>query len=352
MSSDALPTTISTSSDSATTGTITSLNPLASRNANLTGPFLSPLYVTSSLFVSDDTTFDSWGFGPFINLHGGTLLVSSSSSWTTTRTVSVLSTGGTINSTNTTSLAATIGSGTLTSTGTGLLTIATPGHTGGTIVAGSSRLELLQGAPAHPGTITVNGGALNGEGAAGSISVQSGSIRPGATSSLNAAILHATDITLSPNATYFVDLNNTGGAGIGHDQLDAGSIALSDAFLQIRLNYVAAAGTQFTIANNVTGTFSGWAEGAFQNVSAGRFRITYQGGDGNDVVLTADDVPSASDRSADHRREPRPRSALAHGRRRPDPRRIAGRHGSSSNTAVVEDNDIVRDGGTARATSR
>ena len=195
----------------------------------------------------------------------------------------------------------------------------------------SGRLELLQGAPAHPGTITVLGtGALNGEGSAGSISVTWGMISPGATNSFNAARLQATNITLGgTSATYVVDLNGTGGAGIGHDQLDAGSIALggASANLSIRVNYSPTPGTQYTIANNVTGTFAGLAEGAF--VVGGRHPLPHHVSGWRRQRLRADRGRSAlhfPDQSADDRREPRDGAHLLHGLRRFHRRRFARRH--------------------------
>jgi YVTN family beta-propeller protein len=282
--------------DADSLSTLTSHTSLLSQNASITGPFLSPLYVTGSLSFPGDAALDAQHFGAFVNLWGGVLNLTSS--WTTTRTVTVIPGNGAnvIHTAGATSLAATIGPGELNVQGGGVLTMATPGHTGGTTVTG--RLELLQGAPTHPGTIMVVGtGALNGEGSAGSISVTWGTISPGATNSFNAARLQATNITLGgTSATYVVDLNGTGGAGIGHDQLDAGSIALggASANLSIRVNYSPTPGTQYTIANNVTGTFAGLAEGAFVVAGGIRFHITYQGGDGNDCVLTVDRSPSVS----------------------------------------------------------
>jgi CSLREA domain-containing protein len=63
--------------------------------------------------------------------------------------------------------------------------------------------------------------------------------------------------------------------------------------LQLTLGngYASALGTSFTIINNegsgpVNGTFAGLPEGGIFTVNGTEFRITYQGGDGNDVVLT------------------------------------------------------------------
>ena len=59
-----------------------------------------------------------------------------------------------------------------------------------------------------------------------------------------------------------------------------------------------AKGKVFTIIDNqsknaVTGTFSGLAEGATFSQNGFVFRISYVGGDGNDVTLTVLSVPTA-----------------------------------------------------------
>ncbi len=60
------------------------------------------------------------------------------------------------------------------------------------------------------------------------------------------------------------------------------------------------AGDTFEIINNlsktpVLGTFNGLPEGATFKVGTGVFKISYVGGDGNDVVLTAVTAPTAPD---------------------------------------------------------
>ena len=74
--------------DADSLSTLTSLTPLSSQNASITGPFLSPLYVTGNLSFPGDAALDAQHFGAFVNLWGGVLNVTSS--WTTTRTVSVI----------------------------------------------------------------------------------------------------------------------------------------------------------------------------------------------------------------------------------------------------------------------
>ena len=83
--------------------------------------------------------------------------------------------------------------------------------------------------------------------------------------------------------------------GTGSDRLTVtGTVSLGGATLSVsRLGgYVHTAGTVYTIVANdlidpVVGTFSGLAEGATINPGGNLFRISYAGGDGNDVTLTA-----------------------------------------------------------------
>src|SRR5262249_38174035 len=56
-------------------------------------------------------------------------------------------------------------------------------------------------------------------------------------------------------------------------------------------SFVSSFGQSFTIIDNqgsnpVSGTFAGLAEGSYFYVGGRQFRISYAGGDGNDVVLT------------------------------------------------------------------
>ena len=59
----------------------------------------------------------------------------------------------------------------------------------------------------------------------------------------------------------------------------------------IFLNFPSSLSNQFVIINNdgtdaISGTFSSKPEGSTVSAGSESFRITYQGGDGNDVVLT------------------------------------------------------------------
>jgi hypothetical protein len=89
-------------------------------------------------------------------------------------------------------------------------------------------------------------------------------------------------------------------AGAQHDQLQVSSFA---SFTSTPLSvivvggYVPPPGTSFTIVDVASGStpasFTGLPEGGLLATGAFNFRISYQGGTGNDIVLTAVSVPDA-----------------------------------------------------------
>jgi hypothetical protein len=129
-----------------------------------------------------------------------------------------------------------------------------------------------------------------------SVSVVSGTLNPG--SATSPAALTMKSLTLNDSSAV-VALDLAGDtAGTQYDQLVIPSggdgVFLNNATLAIVLSYSPAVGKVFTIidrqsAGAVTGVFNGLAEGATV-ASTGitrNFTISYVGGDGNDVTLTA-----------------------------------------------------------------
>jgi autotransporter-associated beta strand protein len=143
------------------------------------------------------------------------------------------------------------------------------------------------------GTVAVDGGILGGIGTVGGINATSGAVSPGS----SAGILHAGAASLS-GATFVVELNGAG-AGTGYDQLAlTGDLTLLRSALNATLRFEPLKGDAFTIialapGKTVTGIFLDLPEGTVFPIDDRHFSISYHGGDGNDVALTATDDPPA-----------------------------------------------------------
>lgn len=150
------------------------------------------------------------------------------------------------------------------------------------------------------GTYTVASGATLGGTSSFSTAVtvqNGGTIAPGN----SPGILSTGNLTLASGSTATMEIDGTD-AGTGYDQINVtGTVTISDATLNVVLGYTPATGDSYTLINNdladgVTGTFDGLAEGDTLTAGGRTFQISYVGGTGNDVTLT--DVtpqPSGSD---------------------------------------------------------
>ncbi len=217
--------------------------------------------------IASDADLTALGVGSYVIFNSGVL--SLTGDWTTSRTISLLANGGTINTNafNATLFGGIINSGALTKTGTGSL-----------FVDGASTA-----------TIHLQGGTLGGNGTIGTIDATTGAgtINPG--DAAGPAILHAAQATLSPGVTFTTRLNGTA-VGTGYGQLAVSGTAaatIAAATLNVQVGYTPSDSDSFTIVTNATGTFAGLAEGAVFAVGSTNFHITYHGGAGSDVVLTA-----------------------------------------------------------------
>ena len=151
----------------------------------------------------------------------------------------------------------------------------------------------------YTGGTTVSSGTLAGiNSQASSITASSGStLAPGISSSSTGILSVSNSVTLNGNSTFNVQLN---GATVGskYDQLNvtgSGSIiSLGGANLNVTLapGFTPPTGTAFTIINNggsipITVPFNGLPEGALVPLGGHPFFISYRGGSGKSVVLTA-----------------------------------------------------------------
>lgn len=143
----------------------------------------------------------------------------------------------------------------------------------------------------QPGNeVIVNpGGTLMGVGTVGVVTVHDGGLlNPGD----SPGILHTGGIQFVASPYFVVEIQGAV-AGSGYDQLQVtGSVNLgASSNLDVILAFTPSVGTSLTIIDNdgvdaVSGTFAGLAEGATLVVNGLTFQITYQGGTGNDVVLS------------------------------------------------------------------
>jgi len=201
-----------------------------------------------------------------------------------------------------------LGSNTLTLTTTGAGNIEIAGGisgTGGLTVSGyafvdsacsytgpthvlSGDLFIVGGSLATASIVTVSGGGLSycNSGSSGPVTVNAPAFLAMAICpTLNGSV---TDMTMKSGSAFsMVAFDST-----HYGQITAsGSVDLGGSTLLVQWNYVSSTGDSFTIINKtsggaVTGTFAGLPEGATFTANGRYYRITYVGGDGNDVVIT------------------------------------------------------------------
>ena len=184
------------------------------------------------------------------------------------------------------------GSVTLDKVGTGTFTI-----TGNNTYQNSTQVAqgtmIINGKQPQSPVIIASEGTLGGTGTVGPI-LGNGKLAPGD----NLGILNSSNVTFNASGSFSVYLDGTN-AGTGYSQLNVtGAVSLASASLQVLSGAVGAVNSRYLIINNnsagpVAGIFNGLPEGATVTANNGaRFTISYQGGAGNDVVLTQTSLPT------------------------------------------------------------
>jgi hypothetical protein len=138
--------------------------------------------------------------------------------------------------------------------------------------------------------LDIDDGTLSGHGTVnGRLLVRTGgTVLPGGSD----RALRVTRTDLGPGSNLEIDVDGLS-AGTEYDQFIVDErIDVQGVELYVSLNYAAAPGDSFTIIDNrgadaVSGTFAGLPEGAVVQVGNPSLQISYVGGDGNDVVVTA-----------------------------------------------------------------
>jgi len=273
---------------------------------------------TSSFFATNDSTagtnyvleFTGAGFqisGNAISISGtGVSDSSTSSNFNVLATPLILSGPSTISVADTSHslflLGDLSGSQTLAKTGAGLLSIGAASTYGGPTTISGGTLDIA--APIVSDVI-LDGGRLAGDASVGAVSSSTGgTVAPG----VSPGILGTGSLSFDTATTFEVEIDGTSPGVGGHDQLAVtGSVSLGDAVLDIQLGFSPADSDAFVIIDNdgtdtVSGSFAGLSEGSIFSAGGSDFAISYQGGDGNDVVVTATNssAPGAPTASSDH----------------------------------------------------
>jgi hypothetical protein len=172
---------------------------------------------------------------------------------------------------------------TIEKTGAGKLVVQSPNDLDATFTVSAGTLEI-NGSQATG--VEVSGGTFQGAGTVGGINATGGTV---------AAIIGTSPVTLTSTGDVAIGNGSTLNAKIDdaatYSSLSVtGSVTLGGA-LSLNVGYSATVGDAYTLISNdgsdaVVGTFSGLAEGSTVAAAGQRFRISYAGGDGNDVVLT------------------------------------------------------------------
>ena len=185
----------------------------------------------------------------------------------------------------------------LTSTGT-LPVLAANGLNAGTGTITLGAGTLLVNGSSTAGLVQANGGTLGGTGTLGAVQINSGAtLAPGA----SPGITTTGNLNLGAGSTFSAEIGGTSpGTGAGfHDQTRVtGTVTIAPTATLTTLafgGFVPTGGTTFTLIDNdgadaISGTFSGLAEGALISGFLGSglvAQVSYVGGDGNDLVLTA-----------------------------------------------------------------
>ena len=143
--------------------------------------------------------------------------------------------------------------------------------------------------------VSLGTGWLRGTGTVGSITSTGASadFSPGGQSGMPS--MRSGSVSLAPGVNFVVNLTGVA-EGDWHKVVVTGTVALNNASLVAGRTFTPDPAMRFTIVDNdgtdpIVGTFGGLVENETYIISGMPFRITYVGGDGNDVVLYRRDDP-------------------------------------------------------------
>jgi autotransporter-associated beta strand protein len=152
-------------------------------------------------------------------------------------------------------------------------------------------LRILAGSLAAPFTQSTGTFGLANNASVNAVTIQGGTFAPGLSGT---GIGNSGNLSLGSGATYLEPINGSASGAFGRLRV-SGTVDLGGSSLVLSGSATGVAGgTQFSIIDNdgfdaISSTFAGLSEGATIAGGPGNFNyvITYAGGTGNDVVLTA-----------------------------------------------------------------
>jgi len=169
----------------------------------------------------------------------------------------------------------------------------------GAVVVNNGSL-VLDNTNTYSGGLTINGGTVAGSGATGHIAHNGGTLSAGTAAD---PTLATGNVTIAPGR--IVQLQMVSPTAV--QQLDVnGTFSMTDAGLSFGFTVpnTPAGGTVLTLVDNdgvdpISGTFLGMPEGSTFTVGGRSFRISYVGGDGNDITLIATETDLGVTKVAD-----------------------------------------------------
>ena len=178
-------------------------------------------------------------------------------------------------------------------------------HFGGDFSQTAGEIRLNGGSVSAAGTLDVQGGSITGSGTVFASLANGGVLAAGGAADSTSAVLIDGSYAQSASGAFEVELGGT--APADYDSLAVnGAVTLDGSFDVTLVNgFTLTVDDTFTIIDNdeadaVLGTFVGLSEGATIQLGQVGLVISYVGGDGNDVVLTAVDINVPVDPTPDN----------------------------------------------------
>ncbi|HEX3070613.1 MAG TPA: Ig-like domain repeat protein [Thermoanaerobaculia bacterium] len=188
------------------------------------------------------------------------------------------------------------GSGTVVVYGEGIKITGNGSFSGAINPSGSAPVEVLGSMPGANITIPSGISAMVGTGTTGTVTSNGGKVTPGIHHVIlndyfylteSTGVLHTKSLSLDSSSAFVEELAP---GGVSDGVQVTGSVTLGGALQLSLVSGALTAGQSFTIIDNdgtdaVNGTFTGLPEGTTLAVSGQLVRISYRGGDGNDVTI-------------------------------------------------------------------